>query len=111
MPGTAYGVAKNLNIPIKNPNEFFAPSLNLKLGTKYFSYSLSRFQNNALYAVASYNGGAGAVKSWIAVQHHKGNDDFDSFVENIPFRETRDYVRKVFGSYWNYLRVYGTARI
>jgi len=111
MPGTAYGVAKTLNIPVKNLSEFFAPSLNLKLGTKYFSYSLSRFQNNALYAVAAYNGGAGAVKSWIAVQHHKGDDDFDAFVENIPFRETRDYVRKVFGSYWNYLRVYGSARI
>jgi soluble lytic murein transglycosylase len=107
MPATAYGVAKLLRIPIRDQNEFFTPELNLKLGTEYFSYSLSRFQNNSLFAVASYNGGAGAVKGWIAREHAKGNDDYDAFVENIPFRETRDYVRKVFGSYWNYIRVYG----
>jgi soluble lytic murein transglycosylase-like protein len=29
-------------------------------------------------------------------------------VENIPYRETRDYVRKVFGSYWNYRAIYGS---
>lgn len=107
MPGTAYGVAKLLRIAVRNPEEFFVPELNLKLGTEYFSYSLAKFQNNSLYAVASYNGGAGAVRGWIAKEHAKGNDDYDAFVENIPFRETRDYVRKVFGSYWNYMRVYG----
>ena len=35
-----------------------------------------------------------------------GYTDFDSFVENIPYRETRDYVRKVFGSYWTYEEIY-----
>jgi soluble lytic murein transglycosylase len=107
MPGTAYGVAKLLRITVTDPKEFFSPALNLKLGTEYFSYTLSRFQNNSLYAVAGYNGGAGAVKSWVSKEHARGNDDPDAFVENIPFRETREYVRKVFGSYWNYIRVYG----
>jgi soluble lytic murein transglycosylase len=107
MPGTAYGVAKLLNIPIKNTDQFYDPDLNLKLGTQYFSTALSRFQNNALYAVASYNGGANAVRGWIASNH---SGDPDTFVENIPYRETRDYVRKVFGSYWNYIRVYGNTR-
>jgi soluble lytic murein transglycosylase len=103
MPGTAYGVAKNLRISITSPAALFDPALNLALGTSYFSLCLSRFHENSLFAVASYNGGAGAVRSWI---NRAGSNDLDVFVENIPFRETREYVRKVFRSYWTYYTIY-----
>jgi soluble lytic murein transglycosylase len=103
MPGTAYGVAKRLNISVPNQSAFFDPALNLELGIDYFSICLSRFHDNQVFAVASYNGGAGAVHSWLNKQ---GQDDLDVFVENIPFRETRDYVRKVFRSYWTYCTIY-----
>jgi soluble lytic murein transglycosylase len=106
MPGTAYGVAKRLHISIPNANAVFEPALNLQLGIDYFSLCLSRFNNNPVLAVASYNGGAGAVRSWINKQ---GMDDLDAFVENIPFRETREYVRKVFRSYWTYYTIYQRA--
>jgi soluble lytic murein transglycosylase len=53
--------------------------------------------------VAAYNGGPGAVGKW-----KKGfGGDPDEFVENIPYSETRLYVKKVFSSYWNYVRLYG----
>jgi soluble lytic murein transglycosylase len=107
MPGTAYGVAKRLNISIGNPLEFFQPALNIQLGTDYFSLCLSRFHDNPVLAVASYNGGAGAVKSWISRQN---SSDVDVFVENIPYKETREYVRKVFQSYWTYCAVYRKVR-
>jgi hypothetical protein len=103
MPGTAYGVAKRLHISVTNPDAFFDPALNLQLGIDYFSLCLSRFHDNPVLAVASYNGGAGAVKSWLNKQ---GADDLDAFVESIPFRETREYVRKVFRSYWTYYTIY-----
>ncbi len=106
MPGTAYGVAKLLNIPLHSTDDILNPVTNLKLGTEYLSYVLKQFNGNALYAVASYNGGAGAVKTWMGRQARTGKDDPDAFVESIPYRETRDYVRKVFGSYWNYTRIY-----
>ena len=41
----------------------------------------------------------------------KARDAFLAFVENIPYRETRDYVRKVFGSYWTYEQIYGGKNI
>jgi len=106
MPGTAYGVAKRLHISIPNANAVFEPALNLQLGIDYFSLCLSRFNNNPVLAVASYNGAAGAVRSRINKQ---GMDDLDAFVENIPFRETREYVRKVFRSYWTYYTIYQRA--
>lgn len=111
MPGTAYGVAKRLSVPLSGTQEVLKPEINIKLGTNYLAYTLKRFDNNALLAVASYNGGPNAVQSWF--QQHKlaGNSDFDIFVENIPFRETRDYVRKVFGSYWTYEEIYAGKNI
>ncbi|MBS1997838.1 MAG: transglycosylase SLT domain-containing protein [Cyanobacteria bacterium SZAS LIN-2] len=106
LPGTAFGVAKRIGLPISSKDEIFIPDNNIKMGTAYLAYTLSRFDGQAMLAVASYNGGPHAVKHWVDVFHAKGGNDWDIFVENIPFRETRDYVRKVFGSYWTYELIY-----
>lgn len=111
MPGTAYGVAKRLSVPLSGTQEVLKPDINIKLGTNYLAYTLRRFDGNALLAIASYNGGPNAVQSWFQQHRLAGNSDFDIFVENIPFRETRDYVRKVFGSYWTYEQLYGGKNI
>lgn len=105
MPATALGVAKRLGVPINSNADIHKPENNLRLGIDYLSYVLGRFKGNALYAVASYNGGPNAVQRWAA----RAPGDTDVFVENIPFTETRDYVRKVFGSYWNYQSVYASS--
>ena len=76
LPGTADGVAKNLGIRISGSSrvlrsdftikdadsvDAFKPDINIKLGTHYLASVLSRANGNALLAVASYNGGPGAV--------------------------------------------------
>ncbi len=78
------------------------PSENIKLGTWYLDYTHREYNDNSMFAVASYNAGPGAVADWIA----KGYNDPDVFVENIPYAETKGYVEAVFGGYWNYLRLY-----
>lgn len=104
LVGTAYGSAKKVGITLSGESDITRPEVNVKLGTYYLSYAIQRFGGNAMLGVASYNGGPGAVSGWMR-RHTSG--DFDLFVENIPYRETRDYVRKVFGSYWNYQALYG----
>lgn len=106
MPGTAYGVAKRIGVPLNSQQDILTPEINIKLGTDYLSYAIRRFDGNCLLAVASYNGGPGAVQTWM--KRHGASADFDTFVENIPYRETRDYVRKVFGSYWAYEQIYSS---
>jgi len=54
-------------------------------------------------AIASYNGGIGSVTQW---RQTLDFIDTDSFVEKIPYDETQNYVKKVFRSYWNYVRIY-----
>ena len=108
LPATAAGVGKRIGVPALNRDDVFNPDNNIKLGTAYLEYTLKRFNGNAMLAVASYNGGPNAVKSWVDKFNVSGagGKDWDYFVEEIPFRETRDYVRKVFGSYFVYETLY-----
>lgn len=86
----------DLDTKLETPNE------NIKLGTWYLDYTHQEYNNNSMFAVASYNAGPGAVAGWVA----KGYGDPDVFVKNIPFNETQGYVEAVLGGYWNYLRLY-----
>ena len=81
----------------------YEPDLNIKLGTKYFSRLVNMFENNEMLAVLSYNGGPNAVLKW---KQNLLNYDFDDFIEDIPYSETQNYVKKVFASYWNYINIY-----
>lgn len=103
LPSTAMGVAKRLGVKISSHDDIHKPENNIKFGVDYLAYVLKRHDGNAMFAVASYNGGPNAVASW---KRKYPLADPDYFVEYIPYTETRDYVRKVFGSYWNYQRIY-----
>ena len=100
MPETADWVAPNAGI---DEFELTDPLDNLKMGTWYLNYTHEEWDGNSMLAVASYNAGPGNVSDW--VQRFK-NEDVDSFVEKIPFPETRGYVEHVFENYWNYMRLY-----
>jgi len=100
MPETADWVAPNAGI---EEFELTDPLDNLRMGTWYLNYTHEEWEGNSMLAVASYNAGPGNVADW--VQRFK-NEDVDSFVEKIPFPETRGYVEKVFENYWNYMRLY-----
>lgn len=107
LPGTAMGVAKRLGVKLNGNKDIHKPENNIKFGIDYIAYTMGRHDGSALFAVASYNGGPNAVASW---RKKISTADLDAFVENIPFLETRDYVRKVFGSYWNYEAIYDTTK-
>ncbi|MEO1590426.1 MAG: transglycosylase SLT domain-containing protein [Cyanobacteria bacterium J06632_22] len=100
MPATAdwiMGQTGETDLELSDPED------NIRLGTWYLDYTHREYNNNSLFAVASYNAGPGNVASWI---ERFGFNDPDEFVEQIPFGETQNYVESVFGGYWNYLRLY-----
>ncbi len=100
MPETASWVAEK--IPLKT-YQLNHPSDNIAIGTWYLDHIHDEYKNNSLLAVASYNAGPGNVTDWV---QKYGFKDPDEFIENIPFPETKDYVKAVFENYWNYLRFY-----
>ncbi|MBD2292786.1 transglycosylase SLT domain-containing protein [Anabaena sphaerica FACHB-251] len=105
MPSTAAWIAPQINVDMKtidleNPND------NIMLGTWYLDHTHQQYGNNSMLAIASYNAGPGNVAKWLRTIPKQ---DPDEFVEEIPFGETKNYVRQVFGNYWNYLRLYNPS--
>ncbi len=75
----------------------------IKLGSIYFANLLYQLDNKALFALAAYNGGIGSVKSW---QKSLKFNNIDEFVEQIPYPETNNYVKKIIRTYWMYSNIY-----
>jgi peptidoglycan lytic transglycosylase len=68
------------------------PQVNIAYGAYYLRYLMGRYGGNRTLALAAYNGGEGNVDRWI-VAARRGDRDFR--VSDIPFPETRAYVRQV----------------
>lgn len=100
MPSTAAWVFQQL--PALAGRPLTDPETNLRVGAWYLAYT-HRAAGSSMHAVAAYNGGPGAVAGW----KKRFSADPDVFVEQIPYPETRDYVKKVFASAWNYAQLYG----
>ena len=102
MPATAERVARRLGVSLDNRDALLSRETNIMLGVTYLEQLLKRFEGKPMYAVAAYNAGPNAVSAWI--QEH-GAKEPDEFVESIPYRETRLYVKRVLRSYRQYQRL------
>ncbi len=94
MPATARYVARKLLGQKKAPGrrELTTPEINIRLGTTYLSDVLERLEQNPVLATAAYNAGPHRVTRWLPDQQLPA----DLWIELIPFRETRQYVKRVF---------------
>jgi soluble lytic murein transglycosylase len=79
------------------------PDVSIALGARYLGMLRVSFATNPALAIAAYNGGSGAVRRWLG---ERGSDDFDVFVERIPFDETRAYIKRVLSSEAAYAFLY-----
>jgi soluble lytic murein transglycosylase len=104
MPDTATGIAAALHMPDFKQAQLYRPAISLRFGAYYLKSTLTRFDRNILYALAGYNAGPGNVPDWAG---GRVNDDPDLFVDNIDFRETRQYVQIVYNNYAIYRWLYG----
>jgi soluble lytic murein transglycosylase len=84
----------------------YDPPVNVELGTAYLKNLLEMFGGNAFRAVAAYNAGEHAVSKWVS--DFPGADD--EWVENIAYKETREYVKKVIGGRREYMLLYQRSR-
>lgn len=87
-----------------NTDRLFNPDYNIMLGTKHLRELLNYYQGDMVYAAAAYNAGRGAVDRWIKRFPSLGKDEF---IESIPYQETREYVKKVYGAAYLYRAIYG----
>lgn len=99
MPATAnelaaaYGYCNNLT----------EPENNIIIGSRYYDQLRASFNGEDVYSVMAYNSGRANVIKWL---NSFDCFDIDDFVEQVPFLETKSYLKKVLRSYWCYSNIY-----
>ena len=103
MDNTAIELAEEEGIDYIEDETLFNPEENIKLGTKYIKVLLDTYDGNIVLALTAYNAGIGNVEKWRreGIIKQDGTD-----VENIPFKETSMYVRKILRDYQMYMKIY-----
>jgi soluble lytic murein transglycosylase len=98
LPSTGRKLARQAGIPRFNAKKLYQAETNIILGTRYFAARLQQY-GKAELALAAYNAGDSRVDGWL---HEFGNLDMVEFVEQIPFSETRGYVKQVLSNRTHY---------
>jgi len=100
MPSTAHKFDKQVKIALKNAGQLHDAKTNILIGSYYLKHLIKTF-NSIPLAIAAYNAGEEAVREWLK----KGNyTTVDEFIEDIPYDETRNYVKRVLTTYFEYMR-------
>ncbi|MCE2878939.1 MAG: lytic transglycosylase domain-containing protein [Comamonadaceae bacterium] len=91
MPATARETARHIGLNGFTPNQINDRDVNITIGTAYLKRALDDFGGSMALAAAAYNAGPGRPRAW------RNGPVLDAAIwaENVPFNETRDYVKKV----------------
>ena len=106
MPATAVGAYAEVFGGRIDMARLTDPELNLRLGAHVMRQGLRRFGGIEALGLAAYNGGPGLARRTMGPRAV----DFDVWVETIPVRETRRYVKKVLGTWGTYRLLYDPDR-
>jgi soluble lytic murein transglycosylase len=98
MPATAKWTANKIGLAGFNGSQINDRDINITIGTNYLKLALDDFDGSMPLAAAAYNAGPGRPRSW------RNGPVLDAAIwaENVPFAETRDYVKKVLANTTNY---------
>ena len=97
MPKTAKEMADKTGIVYSKDRLLSDPTYNVKLGIAYLDELSDRFDGNIILVSAAYNAGPTRLDKWIAMFGDPRNKNIDiiDWIEDIPYRETRNYVMRV----------------
>lgn len=92
MPGTGRKIGRSLDKPLKNRQQLFDADTSLEFGSTYLRILLDQLDENPVLAAAAYNAGPHRVERWRPADETMSAD---LWIEGIPYRETREYLRRV----------------
>ena len=104
MDRTAEDCSKKAGFDYIIPADLFVPEKNIRLGCYYISQLMSIYNDTEL-AITAYNGGTGNVEKWLSDPEYS---DGEGGLSDIPYKETKDYVKKVMDAFEKYNRLYKT---
>jgi soluble lytic murein transglycosylase len=105
MPQTASRLDKRLKLGIRGEDAVTDVRNNIRLGSYYLKTLSEEFPSLA-HVIAAYNAGEQVVRKW---QMDGNYNQVDEFIEDIPYPETRTYVKRVLTSYFQYKKISDTG--
>lgn len=106
LPQNAAAHARKHGIPLSGPDELYDPATSITLGAWELRGLFDRWKGAWIPAIASYNANADAVRGWLNVRKRP---DVTEFIEEIPYEETRSYVKLVMRNQIFYQRLLATG--
>jgi len=103
IPRTGKRVAKKVSLKNFRTSRLYDPETNVMLGTTYLAGLLEKFDGNLYRSLAAYNAGPDATNKWWT---EKGEVDPEVIVENITYRATRNYIKRVLRNQHHYRMIY-----
>ncbi len=103
MPSTGAWVAEQIGMTDYKPEFLYDSRVNIQIGTWYLSSLQREFSGDINLVIAAYNGGRGRVNDWLREGIWDGQE---KNIYQIPFPETRDFVKKVLFTYQRYNSIY-----
>lgn len=103
MPKTGHWIAGQMKITGFTEDKLYEPSYNISMGVWYLAYLDHNFKGDLIKVLAAYNAGEHNVKKWLKEGIWTGRQ-FD--LDQIPYKETREYIDKVLFDYHIYKRIY-----
>jgi soluble lytic murein transglycosylase len=103
MPDTAEWIAEQMGDDGFSVEKLHEPETNIRYGTWYLSSLQREFAGNDILVLAAYNAGKGNVYAWM--QDNNWAMDFDR-IQEIPYEETKLYVRAVLKNRVKYTELY-----
>ena len=103
VPATGRRIAQQIGIRKFQTSDLTDPETNIRIGTSYFARLVRQF-GGTHYALASYNAGENRIVRWRA---ERPGIDEDEFIDDIPFPETQNYVKRILGTAEDYRLLYG----
>ena len=92
MPATSRLIADRIRDQRPDTEDLYRPEINIRLGAHHLARLMDRYGRNRALVAAAYNAGEGRVERWL---EDASGTSTPVWIERIPFRETRDYVKNV----------------
>ncbi|AGH95857.1 lytic transglycosylase domain-containing protein [Pseudobdellovibrio exovorus] len=102
IPNLAQQLAKKFDVPYSKAEDLYNPKINIPLGSYELMEQVKKQNGQLTYVAAAYNAGPNALAGWLK---NRNRDDILEFIEEIPYEETRTYVKLIARNQLFYQRI------
>jgi soluble lytic murein transglycosylase len=92
VPGLAKQLSRKFEVPFKKNDDLYDPAINIQIGSYELMEQVKRQNGQLSYVAAAYNAGPNALSGWIK---NRKREDILEFIEEIPYDETRTYIKLI----------------